>query len=59
MAWALIKTLNARHKIVTTWSYVEAALMFGSDIKGRGHHYFWIGIPEYWQRSGLKLGIAV
>lgn len=23
--------------------------MFGSGILGLGHHYFWIGTPEYWQ----------
>ena len=52
MAWGLIKTLNARRKIVTTWLYVEVALMFGSGILGLGHHYFWIGTPEYWQGIG-------
>ena len=52
MAWGLIKTLNARRKIVTTWLYIEVALMFGSGILGLGHHYFWIGTPEYWQGIG-------
>ena len=52
MAWGLIKTLGARRRVVTTWLYVEVALMFGSGILGLGHHYFWIGTPEYWLGIG-------
>jgi nitric oxide reductase subunit B len=52
MAWGLMKTLGARRKIVTTWLYIEVALMFGSGILGLGHHYFWIGTPEYWLTIG-------
>ncbi len=52
MAWGLIKTLGARRSVVTTWLYIEVALMFGSGILGLGHHYFWIGTPEYWLSVG-------
>ncbi len=52
MAWGLIKVLGASRKIVTTWLYIEVALMFGSGILGLGHHYFWIGTPEYWLSIG-------
>ena len=52
MAWGLIQTLGARREIVTTWLYIEVALMFGSGILGLGHHYFWIGTPEYWLTIG-------
>ena len=52
LAYALIKTLGARREIVETWLYVEVALMFGSGILGLGHHYFWIGTPEYWLSIG-------
>jgi nitric oxide reductase subunit B len=52
MAWGLIKTLGARRQIVTTWLYIEVALMFGAGILGLGHHYFWIGTPEYWLGIG-------
>lgn len=52
MAWGLIKLLGVRRKIVTTWLYIEVALMFGSGILGLGHHYFWIGTPEYWFSIG-------
>lgn len=30
----------------------QVALMFGSGILGLGHHYFWIGTPEYWLSIG-------
>ena len=52
MAYALIQTLGVRRKIVETWLYIEVALMFGSGILGLGHHYFWIGTPEYWFTIG-------
>jgi len=52
MAWGLMTVLGARRKIVQTWLYIEVALMFGSGILGLGHHYFWIGTPEYWFSIG-------
>lgn len=47
MAYSLMKVLGVRRRIVETWLYIEVALMFGSGILGLGHHYFWIGTPEY------------
>jgi nitric oxide reductase subunit B len=52
MAWGLMKTLGASRRVVTTWLYVEVAMMLGSGILGLGHHYFWIGTPEYWLGIG-------
>ena len=52
LAYGLMKTLGARREIVETWLYVEVALMFGSGILGLGHHYFWIGTPDYWLSIG-------
>jgi nitric oxide reductase subunit B len=52
MAWSLMKLLGVRRKVVQTWLYIEVALMFGSGILGLGHHYFWIGTPEYWFTIG-------
>ena len=52
MAWGLMKTLGVSRRIVTTWLYIEVAMMFGSGILGIGHHYFWIGTPEYWWTIG-------
>jgi nitric oxide reductase subunit B len=52
MAWGLMRTLGVSRRIVTTWLYIEVAMMFGSGILGLGHHYFWIGTPEYWLGIG-------
>ena len=52
MAWSLMHLIGARRQIVETWLYIEVALMFGSGILGLGHHYFWIGTPEYWLTIG-------
>lgn len=52
MAWSLMKLLGVKRQIVQTWLYIEVALMFGSGILGLGHHYFWIGTPEYWLTIG-------
>ena len=52
MAWVLMKTINASRRIVTTWLYIEVTLMLGSGVLGLGHHYFWIGTPEYWLTIG-------
>jgi len=52
MAWTLMKLLGVRRQVVETWLYIEVALMFGSGILGLGHHYFWIGTPEYWFTIG-------
>ncbi|WP_367025150.1 cbb3-type cytochrome c oxidase subunit I [Methylococcus sp. ANG] len=52
MAWGLMHVLGVRRRIVETWLYIEVALMFGSGILGLGHHYFWIGTPDYWFSIG-------
>ena len=52
MAYGLMKVFGVRRRIVETWLYIEVALMFGSGILGLGHHYFWIGTPEYWLSIG-------
>ncbi|MDX9795685.1 MAG: cbb3-type cytochrome c oxidase subunit I, partial [Arcobacteraceae bacterium] len=52
IGWALIKTIGANRQIVEMWLWIEVAMLFGSGILGIGHHYFWIGTPEYWWEIG-------
>ncbi|UZX15213.1 cbb3-type cytochrome c oxidase subunit I [Thermus sp. PS18] len=52
MAMALMHLLGTPRRIVETWLYLEVALVFGTGILGLGHHYFWIGTPEYWLGLG-------
>ncbi len=51
-AWGLIKIIGAKRQIVEMWLWIEVAMLFGSGILGLGHHYFWIGTPEYWWEIG-------
>jgi nitric oxide reductase subunit B len=52
MALALMQLLGTARRIVETWLYIEVALVLGTGILGLGHHYFWIGTPEYWLAIG-------
>jgi len=51
-AYALIKIIDAKREIVEMWLWIEVLMLFGSGILGLGHHYFWIGTPEYWWEIG-------
>ena len=51
-AYGLIKMLGAHRQVVEMWLWIEVAMLFGSGILGLGHHYFWIGTPEYWWEIG-------
>ena len=48
MGWSLMYLLGTPRKLIETWLFLEVALVFGTGILGLGHHYFWIGTPEYW-----------
>ncbi len=52
MALALMSLLGTSRRIVETWLYIEVALVMGTGILGLGHHYFWIGTPQYWLAIG-------
>jgi len=51
-AYGLIHIIGANRKVVEMWLWIEVAMLFGSGILGMGHHYFWIGTPEYWWEIG-------
>jgi nitric oxide reductase subunit B len=51
-AYALIKLIGAKREIVEMWLWIEVLMLFGSGVLGMGHHYFWIGTPEYWWEIG-------
>jgi len=51
-AYGLITMIGAHRKVVEMWLWIEVAMLFGSGILGIGHHYFWIGTPEYWWEIG-------
>ena len=52
LAFVLIKMTGVDREIIEKWLYVIIAMSLISGIIGTGHHYYWIGTPEYWQWWG-------
>jgi nitric oxide reductase subunit B len=52
LAYVLIKTTGVDREVIEKWLYIIVAMAFITGIIGTGHHYFWIGTPEYWQWWG-------
>ncbi len=52
LSYLLIKLTGVDREVVEKWLYVIVGLTFLSGILGTGHHYYWIGAPEYWLMVG-------
>jgi len=52
MSYLLIKLTGVDREVIEKWLYVIVGLTFVSGILGTGHHYYWIGAPEYWKTVG-------
>jgi len=52
LAFVLIKITGVDREVIEKWLYVIITLTLVTGIIGTGHHYFWIGAPEYWQWFG-------
>ncbi|MCK9387306.1 MAG: cbb3-type cytochrome c oxidase subunit I [Sulfuritalea sp.] len=52
LAFVLIKVTGVDREVIEKWLYVIITLTLITGIIGTGHHYFWIGTPEYWQWWG-------
>jgi nitric oxide reductase subunit B len=48
LAFLLIRLSGADREVMEKWLYVIVGLTFLSAILGTGHHYYWIGVPQYW-----------
>jgi len=48
LSFLLIKLTGVDREVVEKWPYVIVGLTFLSGILGTGHHYYWMGAPEYW-----------
>ncbi len=48
MSYLLIKLTGVDREVIEKWLYIIVGLTFVSGILGTGHHYYWIGAPEYW-----------
>ncbi|MDM8567982.1 cbb3-type cytochrome c oxidase subunit I [Thiotrichales bacterium HSG1] len=56
LAYIIFKITGDR-EIVEKWLYVMVAVTLTTSILGIGHHYYWIGMPEYWQWIGTIFSI--
>lgn len=52
LAFILIKVTGVDREVIEKWLYVIIAMTLITGIIGTGHHYYWIGAPEYWQILG-------
>jgi nitric oxide reductase subunit B len=52
LAFLLIKLTGVDREVIEKWLYVIVGLTFLSGILGTGHHYYYIGAPEYWLLIG-------
>ena len=52
LSYLLIKLSGVDREVIDKWLYVIVGLTFLSGILGTGHHYYWIGAPEYWLMVG-------
>ncbi|MCW9048459.1 MAG: cbb3-type cytochrome c oxidase subunit I [Gammaproteobacteria bacterium] len=48
LAFVLIKTTGVDREIIEKWLYIIIAMALITGLIGTGHHFFWIGAPEYW-----------
>ncbi len=48
LAFVLIKITGVDREHIDKWLYLIVAMTLVSGIVGTGHHYFFIGTPDYW-----------
>ena len=48
LAFVLIKTTGVDREHIDKWLYLIIAMTVVSGILGTGHHFFYMGAPEYW-----------
>jgi nitric oxide reductase subunit B len=52
LAFVLIKVTGVDREVIEKWLYVIITMTLVTGIIGTGHHYYWIGAPEYWKWWG-------
>jgi nitric oxide reductase subunit B len=52
LAYVLIKVTGVDREVIEKWLYIIIAMALISGLVGTGHHFFWIGTPDYWQWLG-------
>ena len=52
LAFVLIKVTGVDREMIEKWLYIIIAMTLISGLIGTGHHFFWIGTPDYWMWLG-------
>jgi nitric oxide reductase subunit B len=52
LAFLLLKLSGVDREVVEKWLYIIVGLTFLSGVLGTGHHFYWIGLPDYWLPIG-------
>lgn len=52
LAFVLIKVTGVDREVIEKWLYIIIAMALITGLIGTGHHFYWIGTPEYWQFLG-------
>ena len=57
LAFLLLKLTGVDREVIEKWLYVIVATSLFSGILGTGHHFYWIGLPQYWHWVGSIFSI--
>jgi nitric oxide reductase subunit B len=52
LAFLLIRLTGVERSRIEKWLFIVIGLTFATGLIGTAHHYFWIGVPEYWLPLG-------
>ncbi len=52
LAFLLVRLTGIERERIEKWLYIVVALTFATGLIGTAHHYFWIGVPDYWLPLG-------
>ena len=55
LAFVLVKTTGVDREVIDKWLYMIIAFALVTGILGTGHHFYFIGLPGYWQWMGRHL----
>jgi nitric oxide reductase subunit B len=52
LAFVLVKTTGVDREVIDKWLYLIITMALVTGILGTGHHFYFIGLPGYWQWVG-------
>ena len=52
LAYLLVRLSGVDREVMEKWLYVIVGLVFLAGILGTAHHYYWVGVPQYWLPIG-------